>query len=103
MEDGRWDLPQYGYTECLREWLLMILFLSVARMNETFPSLRRFFRLNEAVLCIESQLHLLKTYEILHSKSFQVFYVRQIFMTVRKDFLDHKTLKATEKLLQYKI
>jgi sushi domain-containing protein 2 len=21
MEDGRWDLPQYGYTECLRKLL----------------------------------------------------------------------------------
>lgn len=22
MEDGRWDLPEYGYTECLRELFL---------------------------------------------------------------------------------
>jgi hypothetical protein len=102
MEDGRWDLPQYGYTECLREWLLMILLLSVARMNEKFPKLEKIFCSNEAVLCIELQLRLLKTYEILHSKSFRVFYIRQIFMTVRKDFLDHKTLKASEKHLQHK-
>lgn len=25
-EDGRWDLPQYGYTECLREFLFVLLF-----------------------------------------------------------------------------
>lgn len=25
--DGRWDLPEYGYTECLREFIYLFLLL----------------------------------------------------------------------------
>lgn len=28
-EDGRWDIPQYGYTECLREFILFLFFMSL--------------------------------------------------------------------------
>lgn len=34
--DGKWDIPQYGYTECLRKFLLFFHYnLSVSKMRRT--------------------------------------------------------------------